>query len=106
MKKVLAAAGIGAAVTVGSLLGAGTANASDQMLKVGTDIQPGDYVYTVSGGYDIGGSYYLCATANCSDLDDIIDVDAVMGPDGTTGYLTIGSDVKFVKLSNLELTPA
>ena len=50
MKKLLAAAGIGAAVIVGSLLGAGTANASDQMLRVPADLAPGDYMYTVTGG--------------------------------------------------------
>ena len=68
MKKVITVTLLGGAI-VGSLLGAGTANAADQMLRVGTEIAPGDYSYTVVSSD--WGSYYLCATANCSDYDDI-----------------------------------
>ena len=101
MKKMITATLLGGAI-VGSLLGAGTANASDTMYRVGTDIQPGDYTYTVNSSD--WGSYKLCATANCSDLDDIIDIEVVDGA-GATGYLTITPGTKFVKLTNLALTP-
>ena len=38
--------------------------------------------------------------------DDLVDIDVIMGPDGTTGYVTITPDVHYIKLSNLKLTPA
>jgi hypothetical protein len=106
MKKLLTATVLGGAI-VGSLLGAGTANATDSMYKVGKDIQPGDYVYTVTGSSLGYGSYKLCASPNCeAGTDEMIDIELVFGDNGTTGYLTITSDVKYVKLTNLQLTPA
>ena len=106
MKKLITATLVGGAI-VGSLLGAGTANAADQMLKVGKDIQPGDYTYVVTGSSIGYASYYLCSTANCSTSDDgIIDIEMISGPNGTAGYLTIDSNVKYVKLTNLVLAAA
>ncbi len=53
MKKLLAAAGLGAAVTIGSLAGAGTANASDSFLGAIHDAgfynPNGDYVLVYQG---------------------------------------------------------
>ena len=100
MKKMITATLLGGAI-VGSLLGAGAANATDSMLRVGSDIAVGDYQYTATGSY--GGSYELCQTPRCEVGDDLIDIDVVS--EGATGYLTITSDVKYVKLSGLSLTP-
>ncbi len=105
MKKLITATLLGGAI-IGSLLGAGTANAGDSMLKVGKDVQPGDYVYTVTGSSLGYGSYRLCSDTRCEVGDGLIDIETVSGPNGTTGYLSIGSDVVFVKLYNLKLTPA
>ena len=61
-KKTITAALLGGAI-IGSVLGAGTANAADTMLRVPTDLASGDYQYTVTGSkYGLGGSYELCQT--------------------------------------------
>ena len=103
MKKLITTALLGGAVAA-SLIGAGSANATNGLLRVGTDIQTGDYSYTVVNDRGWGGSYYLCQTTRCEPGDDIIDIEMVST--GATGYLTITSDVKYVKLRNLQLTPA
>jgi hypothetical protein len=102
MKKMITATLLGGAIVAGPLLlGTGTANATTAMYKVGVDIQPGDYTYQADS---YGGGYYLCKTTRCQPGDDLIDIDAVSARG--TGYLTITSDVKYVKLVNVTLTPA
>ena len=102
MKKIITATLLGGAITIGSMLGAGAANADDAMYRVSTDIQPGDYSYTVVGNGM--GSYRLCSDTSCEVGEGLIEIETVDGM-GSTGYLTIGSDVKFVKTNDLILTP-
>jgi hypothetical protein len=78
------------------------AHADDAMYRVGVDIAPDDYRYTVVGnGYD---AWQLCADARCEVGGGLIDMDTVDGM-GVTGYLSITPDVKYVKLNDLILTP-
>ena len=86
---------------VGSLLGAGAANADSAMYRVGTDIRMGEYSYRLTDSF---GSYYLCSNTRCEVGDGIIEVEPLFGS-GATGYLSITSDVKYVKATNLVLTP-
>ena len=105
MKKMITATLLGGAI-VGSLLGAGAANAiggaDDAMYRVGVDIQPGDYTYTVVGNGM--GSYEFCSNATCDIGDGLIDMATVDGM-GHTGYMTIPKTAKFVKTNDLVLTP-
>ena len=59
MKKVIAAAGLGAAVAIGSLLGAGTASATTQdylnSLEYSYSIDIWDYPLVVNQGYTVCG---------------------------------------------------
>jgi hypothetical protein len=92
----LAAVGAGA-----SLMLAPVANADDAMYRVGTDIVPGDYRYTVVGNGM--GSWELCTTAQCDVATGMIDMDTIDGM-GATGYLTVPSSAKFVKTNDLLLS--
>jgi hypothetical protein len=93
-----------AAVTIGIGLGlaGGTANATDGMLKVGTDIQPGIYQVKPIGG---SGYFALCADAGCridfdgSDATGMIDNEIVSGP----SYMEVGPGVTYVKVTSLKI---
>jgi hypothetical protein len=66
------------------------------MYRVGVEIAPGDYRYTVVGnGY---GAWQLCADARCEVGGGLIDMDTVDG-------MGVTPDVKYVKLNDLILTP-
>ena len=80
----------------------GHCDAGDVMYLVGTEIRPGTYRYTVTG--QDWGSWELCSNARCDVGAGLIDMDMIDGA-GHTGYLAIPSSAKFVKLSNLTLTP-
>ena len=74
----------------------------DVMYLVGSDIQPGTYRYAVTG--EDWGSWQLCSDARCDVGAGLIDMDVIDGA-GHTGYLTIPPSARYVKLSNLTLTP-
>ena len=94
---------IGKARHQGDLAVANAAQADgDQMYLVGTDIQPGEYQYTVDS-FGIG-SWMLCATANC-DVEDIISMDQIFDA-GHTGYFTVAPGTKYVKINELNIAPA
>jgi hypothetical protein len=97
-------ASIAAALVATPLLFAAPAHAEDGdvMYLVGTEIQPGTYRYTVTG--EDWGSWELCNDARCNVGAGLIDMDMIDG-EGHTGYLTIPSNAKYVKLANLTLTP-
>jgi len=75
----------------------------DLMYRVGTDIQPGDYMYTVVGNGS--GSWETCSDATCDVGQGLIDMDTVDGM-GHTGYFTVPASAKFVKTNDLYLQPA
>ena len=104
MKKIAVATLLGGAV-LGSLLGAGAAQASggdgDTMYRIGVEIQPGDYKYTVVGNGM--GSWQLCSDAAC-DGSGLIDIETIDGM-GHTGYLTVPAGAKFLKTNDLVFTP-
>ncbi|ASR75848.1 hypothetical protein J4U02_gp001 [Mycobacterium phage Aziz] len=94
--KIAVPVGIAAA----ALICAPAAQADQSMYRIGTDIAPGDYTYTVTNS---GGSWTLCSTANCSG-DAIIDIDVIMGR-GAKGYLTVPATAKYLKVTDLALRP-
>jgi hypothetical protein len=103
MNKTFAAA---ATIAAGSAIGlalAPAAQADDYMYRVGSDIQPGDYTYRIVGGD--WGSWLTCSNATCDVGNGLIDIDVIDGT-GHTGYLTIPQTAKFVKVTNLQLTPS
>ena len=75
----------------------------DYMYRVGTDIMPGDYVYTVVGNGT--GSWEVCSDATCDVGAGLIDMDQIDGM-GHTGYFTVPASAKFVKTNDLYLAPA
>ena len=91
------------------ILGAGAtlalaplANADDAMYRVGVDISPGDYQYTVVGNGT--GSWELCSSAQCDVGAGLIDMDQISGM-GATGYMTVPTGTRFVKTNDLLLRP-
>jgi hypothetical protein len=104
MNKTVAAAASMAAASALALALAPVAAAQpgdgDLMYRVGTDIQPGDYTYTVVGNGV--GSWETCADANCNNSIDFEGVDGL----GHTGYFTVPAGAKFVKTNDLFLSPA
>ncbi|QSM01046.1 hypothetical protein SEA_NANOSMITE_1 [Mycobacterium phage Nanosmite] len=79
------------------------AEVGDRMYRVGVDIQPGEYMYTVSD-YGIG-SWELCSTANCDLETGLMDMDQIFGA-GATGYLSVTAGARYLKTSELMLQPA
>jgi hypothetical protein len=72
--------------------------------KVGSQIQPGDYSYTVVGR--AGGYWKTCNDIACEiGTPGFIDNDFIPEK-GSTGFLTIPVTAGFVELSGLLLTPA
>jgi len=100
MKKIISGTVAAIATAIGIAIAA-PANATTAMYAVGTDIQPGHYRYTVVGSS--WGAWHLCSNTMCRPGDGMINMDIVQGA-GTTGYLDITSDVKYVQLINLRLT--
>jgi hypothetical protein len=100
IKRVATAVALAAASAL-ALAPAASADGS-QMYRVGTEIQPGEYSYTVDS-YGIG-SWMLCATANCG-IPDIISMDQIFGA-GHTGYFTVTPGTKYVKINELIIKPA
>jgi hypothetical protein len=90
-----AAPAVLAAITAFAL--APVAHADDLMYRVGSDISPGDYTYTVVGGD--WGSWKLCPDANCTDPTDMDVIDGA----GHHGYVTVTPGTKFLKTTNLRL---
>jgi hypothetical protein len=94
------------AMTLAGLLFGGMAtahaDAGDVMLQVGSEIAPGTYRYAVTGN-DMG-AWKLCSDARCDVGAGMIDMDTVDG-EGHTGYLTVPSSAKYVKLHYLTLSP-
>jgi hypothetical protein len=78
------------------------ADTGDYMYRIGADIPPGDYTYRVVGSD--WGSWELCATAGCEG-DDLLNIDVIDGV-GHTGYVTVPSTAKYLKVSYLNLQPA
>lgn len=75
----------------------------DGMFKVGTDIAPGTYAYTLRNPL---AYYELCTDAMCTiEVDGTGSMLANDMPQGD-GYLTIGPEVVYAKLQGLDLTPA
>jgi hypothetical protein len=97
--RIAGLAGIAAAAAVGL---APMAQADDVMYRVSTDIPAGDYTYRVVGA-DFG-AWYTCSDTSCQVGAGCIDMDAISGA-GATGYMTIPASAKYVKLTNLALTP-
>ncbi|APQ42107.1 hypothetical protein PBI_MRMAGOO_1 [Mycobacterium phage MrMagoo] len=93
--KIAVPVGIAAA----ALICAPVAQADDAMFRVGSDIMPGDYVYTVMNS---GGSWELCSNTSCAPGGGLIDMDVIMGQ-GAKGYLTIPSSAKYLKTTDLAL---
>jgi hypothetical protein len=79
-----------------------TAHAGEQMYRVGPDIAPGDYMYTVVG--DGHASWQLCSDPRCEIGESLIDLDRVSGL-GNTGHLSITPEVKIVRINDLALAP-
>jgi hypothetical protein len=85
---------------------AGTAQADgsgDYMYLVGSEIQPGTYRYTTVPGTN-GGSWELCRDTACDVGVGLIDMATIDGG-GHTGYLTVPSTARYLKINNLTLTP-
>src|ERR1700752_2624634 len=101
-RKLITAALLAGAAAA-SIAGAGWANATDGMLKVGTDIQPG--VYQVRPADGNMGYFALCADAGCridfdgSDATGLIDNEIVRGP----AYMEVGPGVAYVKVTSLKI---
>ncbi|WIF20532.1 membrane protein [Rhodococcus phage Jflix2] len=72
------------------------------VLKVGTDIEPGTYAYTVVDG-SWGAYYARLSCLNASDLNCIITND--VAEPGTSGYLVVEPTDVALDLSDLILTP-
>jgi hypothetical protein len=83
--------------------GIAQADTGDTMLKVGTDISPGTYRYTVTG-HNMG-AWKLCSDANCEVGSGMIDMATVDGL-GHIGYFTVTPSTKYVKLYYLTLSQA
>ncbi|QNJ56811.1 membrane protein [Mycobacterium phage Reindeer] len=77
-----------------------TAEARTAMYRVGVDITPGDYMYKVVGWEE--GAWALCPNPNC---ETPIQNEIVVG-EGSTGYMTVTPNAKYVKTTYLTLTPA
>jgi hypothetical protein len=99
MNKTVATAASIAATSALALALAPAAQATDLMYRLGTEVSPGDYTYTVVGAE--WGSWELCPDANCASPTDMDVIDGT----GHTGYLTVTSGTRFVKLTNLQLRP-
>jgi hypothetical protein len=95
----------GLAMLISVVTGSGVAHADtgDVMYRVGSDIQPGTYRYTVTDN-DMG-AWSLCSDANCEVGAGLIDMDTIDGQ-GHTGYMTVPASAKYVKLYYLTLTPS
>ena len=74
----------------------------DGLYKVGKDIAPGEYTYTVKRG---NGYWATCTDPKCSVGESMIDNDWIPTK-GATGYLSITSDVVYIELKDLQLAPA
>ncbi|AZG45653.1 hypothetical protein [Gordonia insulae] len=70
------------------------------VLKVGTDIDPGTYGYTIDPDELSGMGYWsTCSDPNCSIGGSLIENGVATGP----GYLEIGSGVAYVEVRALVL---
>lgn len=75
----------------------------DGTYKVGTEIQPGEYSYTVTK--KANGYWALCTDTRCEVGEGMIDNDWIPTA-GATGYLTIDESAAYVELKGLVLAPA
>ena len=106
MKKVITATLIGGAITIGSLLGAGTANAADPYSSDGTwlvptEIAPGTYRAIVRSDAYGGGYFKVCADYSCKiGTPGFIDNDSFEG----SAILVVPPNAVSVELSDVELT--
>lgn len=75
----------------------------DGTYKVGTEIQPGEYSYTVT--QKANGYWALCTDTRCEVGEGMIDNDWIPTA-GATGYLTIDESAAYVELKGLVLAPA
>jgi hypothetical protein len=91
------------AATIGLAPAAHANGDGDFMYRVGSEIQPGDYMFKVVGNGS--GSWELCSDATCDVGGGLIDMDTADGM-GHTGYLTVPASAKFLKTNDLYLTPA
>lgn len=75
---------------------------NDGTYRVGIEIQPGTYSYTVKKG---NGYWALCADVACEVGEGMIGNDWIP-TQGATGYLDIPTTAAFVELKDLALAPA
>lgn len=73
----------------------------DGKYKVGKDIQPGEYAYTVKKG---NGYWATCADTVCAVGEGMIENDWIPTA-GATGYLYIPADATMIELKDLRLEP-
>lgn len=73
----------------------------DGKYKVGKDIQPGEYAYTVKKG---NGYWATCADTVCAVGTGMIENDWIPTA-GATGYLYIPADATMIELKDLRLEP-
>jgi hypothetical protein len=78
-----------------------TAWNKDGKYKIGKDIQPGEYAYTVKKG---NGYWATCADTICAVGEGMIENDWIPTA-GATGYLYIPADATMIELKDLRLEP-
>lgn len=73
----------------------------DGKYKIGKDIQPGEYAYTVKKG---NGYWATCSDTVCAVGEGMIENDWIPTA-GATGYLYIPADATMIELKDLRLEP-